>query len=190
MRLESEAEALFAETERVCVSVPREHLKDLKPRTQKSMFFAPKNGAAKAQIQKLRQKSKMLKPDEVVQKEEFEQAEIRRWKSPDRSRMITVLASLPHFNPMMNKGSGSTASTNEVTQFGLAGAGASLMAIEPAAGGILLMFSCIFQAMTSEAEEEPDKTEETSENPQVEESRESGLFTAGANSMNWLLTDR
>ena len=191
VKLEAEAEALFAQTEQVYISVPRDHLKDLKPRQAMKNLFTLKNGGAKQQIQRLPGKRTKRDIDEQAKGEEKEAAEKRRWQGPERTRVVAMLASLPHFNPILNlnKGTSTINSNSEVTQFGLASAGASLMAVEPAAGGILLMFSCIFQAVTSEAADEPEECDNSKEPEQVEQSKESGLFTADATSLNWLISD-
>lgn len=191
VRLEAEAEALFAETEQVYISVPRDHLKDLKPRQFTKSLLNLKNGGAKQQIQKRPAKRIKRDIDEQAQSEEKEVARKRRWQGPERTRVVAMLASLPHFNPILNlnKGTQSVNTNSEVTQFGLATAGASLMAVEPAAGGILLMFSCIFQAVTSESADEPEESSASQEPERVEQSKESGLFTAEPTSLSWLIAD-
>ena len=191
VKLEAEAEALFAATEQVSISIPRDHLKDLKPLQAMKALFTVKNGATRKPIQIFARRR--IKPDteEQATSREMEAAEKRRWQGPERSRVVAMLAALPHFNPILhlNKGSNSGNSNSEVTQFGLATAGAGLMAVEPAAGGILLMFSCVFQAAASEDVDEAEESESSKDPEQVEQSKESGLFLADSASLKWLISD-
>ena len=193
MRLEAEAEALFAETEAVYISTPNEHLKDLKRKTSAAAQLRAKNLGSKAKIQKLPTKSQKLKPEETLQAEQFEEGEKRKASGDARTKFVTRLANLGHFTPLLTHSRGAKSNdqaTGEITQFGLAGAGVGLMALEPATGGILLMFSCMLQAVSTDDEEESKETKESKEQEKVEESGQAGLFTGGVSAMKWLIADQ
>ena len=106
----------------------------------------------------------------------------------DRTQLLMVAGKLPYLNPLANAGSNAKYGPgNEVAQFGLAGTGACLMAMEPAAGGILLMFSCVLEAMTSENTDEVEEQPADAEPEKVEEGRAAGLFAASPCGMAWLI---
>ncbi len=106
----------------------------------------------------------------------------------DRTQLLVVAGKLPYLNPLANAGGKSKSGPgSEAAQFGLAGTGACLMALEPAAGGILLMFSCVLEAMTSETTDEVDEQPADGEPEKVEEGQATGLFTASPCGMSWLI---
>lgn len=192
MKFENEAESLAVEVEHQIEVSDARILKDIKPRKKPDV----------SQAKKLFPKAKALPkpPPKPVQKStdllahmerEEEENDVKRWSNPDRARLIGVVAGMPQFNPLTSvgkqKGDGSVA--NEVTQFGLCTAGCSLLALEPATGGILLLFSGVFQAVTSEAEEEPEpgKAREEQEPEKVEENQKAGLFVADQSAIKWLI---
>lgn len=186
--LEAEADVLMGDEEPGRKLVPRQLLKDLKMRNK----AAPASIKIKPAKPETTQKPKRLKlPAEEMMEGEAAEAKRDRSKHPanDRTKLFAALASMPYLAPVlqMNKGSLKSNSESEVTQFGLAGAGAGLMAVEPAAGGILLMFSCVFQALHDEEVDEPESQKKPHEPEQVEQMEKSGLFTAGATGMSWLI---
>lgn len=106
----------------------------------------------------------------------------------DRTQLLIVAGKLPYLNPLANVGANSkNGSGSEVAQFGLAGTGACLMAVEPAAGGILLMFSCVLDALTSENSDDVDEHSADAKPERVEEGQAAGLFTASPCGMSWLI---
>lgn len=106
----------------------------------------------------------------------------------ERTQLLMLAGKLPYLNPLAHAGGNSkSGSGSEAAQLGLAGTGACLMALEPAAGGILLMFSCVLDAMTSENSDEVEEHPADAEPEKVEEGQAAGLFTASPCEMSWLI---
>lgn len=184
-RLEDEAESVLVEDQRVEEAEERTvRLNVYKPKTVVVRKVAPK-------VQELKAKAQVQEKVVAGELNEEEGAAVKR-RAPlqDRTRLLAMVGQLPTFNPLskvFQKQGQTDSASSESAQFGLAGAGAGLMAVEPAAGGILLMFSCILHAVTDDSvqDEQEDKTELDPE--ALEESQEAGLFTAGTNAMKWII---
>lgn len=183
-KLENEAEALVTEeqlTERV-----KEKFAITKP-VKFTVVVCPQK-AQQAKLKDFKHQKKVV-PDHMLRHKDGEGEHMKKCPVQDRARLVAMLGQLPGIVPFAHvfRG-GSQINSNEVAQFGLSAAGAGLMAVEPAVGGVLMMFGALINTMTKENEPVEDEEPVRPEEEEVEETSQSGLFTAKPEKLGWLLS--
>lgn len=181
-KLEGEAEALVAEeqqTEQLDIAVR------LKTRFKPTVVvLAPKESKVKVKDLKLEHRI----ADHMTRQKDCESVKMSRVPLQDRTRLLAMLGQIPSVVPFAQMFKPQTPSGNgDTTQYGLAATGAGLMAVEPAAGGVLLMFSCLINAVHEESAPETEEERTQVEEEELQETSRAGLFTAKPDKLGWII---